>query len=35
VAKWAARMVVRLPDNQPAQKSKYLEGDNTGWAKKY
>jgi phage terminase large subunit len=24
-----------LQENQPAQKSKYLEGDNTGWAKKY
>jgi hypothetical protein len=35
VAKWVARIVVRLPDNQPKQKSKYLEGDNTGWAKKY
>jgi hypothetical protein len=34
VLAWA-QGVTELPSNQPVQKSKYLEGDNTGWAKKY
>lgn len=35
IAKWACDMSVRMPSNQPQQRSKWIDDDQTGWAKKY
>jgi hypothetical protein len=35
VAKWTAGMAHALPAKQPAQTSKFNEGDRAGWARKY
>jgi hypothetical protein len=35
LAWWAAASHAPMPSNQPSQKSKWTDGDNTGWAKRF